>query len=112
MSVSFVDGPAAGVALELSRAPLLLRVVEARGVATDRWDALDRLDDQPRPEERIYVYRRRGAPMTGFIDGTKYRGQFLAATYVLFEEQPATDAEARTTEAWRAWAESKRHLFR
>lgn len=62
----FIDGPAAGKVLSLSNAPLLLRVVidERGGV-----DALDVPTDEPRPNEKIHLYTRRGAVICGFIDG-------------------------------------------
>lgn len=51
----FVDGPASGARLALARVPIYLRVViDGDG----KVDALDQLDDEPRPGECIYVYRR------------------------------------------------------
>lgn len=107
MSCLFLDGPAKDVALELRRAPFFLRVVESKIADRSTFDALDQLDDQPKPEETIHVYWLAGEPMRGMIDGAKYRGPFLAAWYRLVPAQP-TDAEVRTTAAWRLWTEANR----
>jgi hypothetical protein len=52
----FIDGPAAGTVLSLKRSPLFLRAVQ--DPLDGKWDALDQLDDAPRPGERIVVYRK------------------------------------------------------
>ena len=52
----FLDGPAAGNALMLRRAPLFLRVtIDAAG---GKVDALDQLDDDPQDGETVHVYRQ------------------------------------------------------
>lgn len=99
---TFLDGPAAGIALELTRAPLLLRVVVNKA---GQWDALDQLEDQPRPGETIHVYQQ--ASFDGRVHlyrrGKGARSGWLTiASYRLFPRQPA-DQEIRTTAAWRAW---------
>ncbi len=111
VSCLFLDGPAKDVALTLARAPFFLRVVRENGVVLKRWDALDQLDDEPKPEELIYVYRLADKPIRGMIDGKKYRGPFLAASYRFHETQP-TDAEARTNAAWREWTERNAAPYR
>jgi hypothetical protein len=68
---TFIDGPAAGVTLELKRCPYLLRVVRRIGtgkaggpdlkgpveVPVIGWDALDQPEDRPEPAETIYLYK-------------------------------------------------------
>ena len=56
MTTRFIDGPAKGVVLDLERTPHYLRVVHDS--ETWQWDALDQLDDEPKPTETIFVYRR------------------------------------------------------
>lgn len=97
---TFLDGPAAGVTLSLSRAPLLLRVVQTKA---GQWDALDQLDDTPRFGETIHVYQQ--ASFDGRVHlcrSGKGSGWFVIASYRLFPRPPA-DHEIRTTAAWRAW---------
>ena len=53
---TFIDGPAKGQHLALKRAPRFLRVVVADG----KWDALDQIEDEPRPGELVYAYEVHG----------------------------------------------------
>jgi hypothetical protein len=50
---TFLDGPAKGQCLSLRRSPELLRVVELNG----KWDALDQPEDEPKPGEKVHIYR-------------------------------------------------------
>ena len=100
--ITFVDGPAAGVSLSLQRTPMLLRVVtEACGAV----DALDQLDDEPRPGESICVYQIVGLPRRG-IACSRGKGcrPFVVAEYRLCSDQPIGD-EAR--DGWPEWAEQQ-----
>lgn len=60
MSLDVYGGPADGESFACGRAPRLLRVVRSpRG----KWDCLDLLDDEPRPNERVHLYElMRGGP--------------------------------------------------
>lgn len=104
--VSFLDGPAKGVVLQLRRVPMLLRVVQDRGGA---WDALDQLDDEPRRGESIHVYRRRDDLQVGKYHLLTSRprragsGWYWMASYCVLPEQP-TDDQVRNTAAWQSWA--------
>jgi len=104
--ISFLDGPAAGITLQLRSAPDLLRVV-IHGV---EFDALDQPKDVPRAEEQIVVYRRLGLATTYHLCARgkeRHRsGWYSQAEYVLHDRQP-DDAIARDTEAWQAWALSE-----
>jgi hypothetical protein len=53
--IRFLDGPAEGVVLELRNAPEMLRVVRD---PAGTWDALDAPGDEPRPDEKVFLYRR------------------------------------------------------
>lgn len=100
---TFLDGPARGRNLTLRRAPIFLRVVFAPGGAVD---ALDQLDDEPREDEAIVVYRRVSTPTVMFIDtwqadGTLTGRRYESADYRLV---PTDDNETvRDRDAWRAW---------
>jgi hypothetical protein len=100
---TFINGPAAGVTLQLRRAPMLLRAVKN---AAGQWDALDQLGDEPKSDEEIHVYRL-AAPPTGYhlrMSGKRKHlsGMYQRGDYRLADRQPA-DSECRTTEAWNAW---------
>ena len=106
----FLDGPACGTILALKRAPLFLRVViDADGTV----DALDQLDDEPKPTEGIFVYIRDGKPSTYHVLCTPRRlsGWHLDADYRLYAEQPG-DEETRDNHAWRKWAAKQRWAMR
>lgn len=101
----FLDGPARGVDLELRRAPLLLRVTRS---PSGDWDALDQLDDEPKPDEIIYVYRREGEPTRAMVDwcdkgGRRRGGCREFADYQYVADAPV-DAVLRNTDRWRDWA--------
>ncbi len=102
MMARFIDGPAAGVVLQIRRTPVMLRV--ARG-PNGEWDALDQLDDEARPDESIYVYRMKGEPSRVHVCRSPRRlsGWLNLSDYEYFEPQP-DDAQIRTTAAWQAWA--------
>ena len=107
MSVRFLDGPAAGAALSLRRAPIFLRVVIDR--RTKAVDALDQLSDTPEPTEAIYVYRR-SAYVGSAIVCSRGRGggcrSEQVAEYSLHPEQPE-DAVMRDEKRWGEWAEQQ-----
>ncbi len=95
-------GPAQG-AYSVGRAPLFLRAVASPSGQTD---VLDQLDDEPRPREKISIYRRTSTPdQVGIVficgRGRSGSGPSVSAQY---EHLPDVDGEAfRETEAWRAW---------
>ena len=95
-------GPADG-AYAVQRAPLWLR-----GVVTPsgKTDVLDQLDDEPKPKERVSVYRRTTeADQVGvvFICG-RGRGSSGPSVSAEYEHLAGVDGELfRDTEAWRAW---------
>ena len=102
--IEFIDGPAAGQALNLRRAPLYLRVVVSRAGV---WDALDMPEDAPKPREAVHVYRRVGdvsrVHLLGQIGGRKQGWWMVSAKYEFCAEQPADDV-ARDNARWAAWA--------
>jgi hypothetical protein len=100
----FVDGPAAGVTLMLRRAPMLLRAVRA---ADGTWDALDQLEDTPRADETVVVYRMARGPFAMHVNRDRRHGGcawYRGGEYVALDPQPPTTT-VRDTETWRAWAQ-------
>ena len=104
--IDFQDGPAQGQGgkLLIRRAPLHLRVVRS---ASGEWDALDQLDDTPRPDEQVFAYRLVEAGSAVHLSmrdkrGRRTGGWFVAATYAHVVEQPAEDV-MRDTAKWRDW---------
>ncbi len=87
----FIDGPAAGVSLELSRAPKLLRVAKCG----DQFRALEKLDDEPFDLELCSVYVGRSSTWKEYEGGE-------SSDYELMIPQPF-DHEIRETDDWRAW---------
>jgi len=104
--IEFLDGPAAGVALRLMRAPVCLRAVCS---PAGNWDALDQLTDTPRPRERVYVY-------VCVTDVARYcirssqravSGFYLAARYRHYPDAPSFADNA----AWQRWCETNREIL-
>jgi hypothetical protein len=105
---TFFGGRAEGVNLSLRRSPWLLRVVED---SKGQFDALDQLDDAPKPHEKIYVYKRVSEVMEGFIDGVDSRGRrtgssFSSATYkYLGDDMQPDDGVMRDAARWQEWCQ-------
>jgi hypothetical protein len=103
----FTDGPAKGQALMLRRAARFIRVTEENG----KWDALDQLEDKPRPAEKLYAYEAIqetvGYAFIDFRGKQKGRsGRYAIAVYRIVNPQP-TDEQMRSNDAWTAWCCSK-----
>lgn len=101
--ITFEDGPAAGVVLDLVRAPVYLRVVVDR--RTGEVDALDQVGESPRMGEDVHVYRRVGQAERYHLKCSKpaKSGYRSKAHYQLHDEQPA-DQVARDRKSWEEWA--------
>lgn len=109
----FLDGPAGGVTLMCSRAPLFLRVVHATDSRENEqeWDALDQLDDQPRRGERCYVYKKSDDYGIVHYCGRDKNGKRFGRTenhadYELYVAQP-DDVILRDNEKWREWVQAR-----
>jgi hypothetical protein len=95
-----IDGPAQGKTLMLTRAPTYLRVVIA---ADGTVDALNRPEDSPRADERLYAYLAHGERGSVHLNMGRGRGGFYAlAEYKLIADQPS-DETMRDTSLWRQW---------
>lgn len=105
--ITFLDGPAEGTRISLSRAPYFLRVViDAAGNV----DALDQLADTVRPGEVACVYYKTedlgSAIYCSRGKGGKGCRHEEFATYKAFEEQPPQDLLSDNAR-WCEWATTK-----
>lgn len=99
----FQDGPAKGSTLMLKRTPIFLRVTEVLGV----FDALNELDDVPRPEEKLYCYKFAVHRGNAHINAGRGRSGFYPMVdYAICDRQP-TDAQMRDNKSWAAWCDSQ-----
>jgi hypothetical protein len=106
MSTTFLDGPAKGANLSLSRSPLFLRVVVDPSGAVD---ALDLLSDTPRPAEAVHVYRLVEHVGDAIVCSRGRDGgcrHVSIAKYQLHPVQP-TDEEARDNDRWAEWCHAQ-----
>lgn len=110
--VNLKDGPAEGVSLVLRRAPIYLRVtfnhrvanrVCSRGSSERKWDALDQLDDEPKPHETVWVYKRVTPPTRYHMKAGRSSGWYVMADYRLHSVQPP-DHVTRSNAEWQAWS--------
>ena len=105
---TFKDGPAQGRHLMLRRGPVFLRVTRDRA---GECDALDQLDDSPRPDEQMTVYRLTERPgichlSTRGKGGKRFGGIFVRANYALCETQP-DDSIMRDNALWASWCNAQ-----
>jgi hypothetical protein len=105
----FLDVPAIRgkmPALELRRTPMFLRFVMT-GTDWQTLDALDQLDDAPKPEERVLAAVKDGEDGCLHLDSRDNRGRrvgqwFKTATYRLIAPQPEQSV-LRDAARWQAW---------
>ena len=92
------DGPCEGV-YYCRRAPDYLRaVINDKGEK----DALDLIDDTPRDDELVFIYRLEGEPGWMHIHGTKVHGFYATGTYYYM---PEVDGKLlRDNAEWQKWA--------
>ncbi len=101
---TFEDGPAKDKILSLARAPVFLRVTEKDG----KFDALDQVEDTPRPGEFMHVYKLVSYDGGAFVDGRDKKtgkrtgGYMVIARYKLYSEQPSQDTLG-DTKKWQEW---------
>lgn len=90
--------------LSLARTPKYLRFVMV-GADWKTLDALDQLDDSPKPEEHL-IAAVKGDESTVHIDGIRNGRRFgewrRCVTYHLVPEQPDQET-MRDREKWQAW---------
>lgn len=101
----FLDGPAEGKTLMLHRAPFFLRAVQA---PDGTWDALDQLDDEPKPDERIVLYQLEGEPTWMHVcrSPRSQSGMYRGGTYRL-AANPPDEATLRDRRKWQWWANTE-----
>lgn len=92
--------------LTLRRAPPYLRFV----MAGDDWktlDALDQLDDEPKPEERVIVAERVEQTPCHIRASDKAKcGWHMQVKYTSIADQPP-ELVSRTTSLWQAWCQQR-----
>jgi hypothetical protein len=72
-----------------------------------QWDALDQLEDTPRPDETLHAYEISGEPgRCHILKRGGGSGWYGSANYRWVAEQP-DDATMRDAEKWRAWCEAQ-----
>ena len=104
----FEQGPAHGKFVSIKRLPMFLRVtIDAAG----KVDALDQLDDEPRADEKLFVYRMiPGSESHCFVDGRdpktgkRWGRQESGARYRFVESQP-DDETLRDKAKWGDWVQ-------
>lgn len=101
--IGLLNGPAEGV-FAVRRAPYYLRAVVS---PNDKRDVLDQLGDEPRPRERVFVYRkvREGTTYHIKFSNRHDSGYYPDADYELVEGVDGQDL--RDNAAWRAWCLSQ-----
>lgn len=96
---TFTDGPAAGKTLLIKRSPYFLRVVDDG----TKLDALDQVDDSPKPSETCYAYRCAKVSGAVHLNIKGGRGGFFPrAEYAFIPEQPP-QAVMRSRAEWSEW---------
>ena len=98
MSLSAYGGPADDQTFGCSRAPRLLRVVQAQ---SGRWDCLDQPDDEPRPTERIHLYERCADARGMFICPGGYHARATYTHIISPHRRSHLDATVRARGSWR-----------
>lgn len=108
MPTTFLDGPAAGVGLNLRHAPRFLRVVQNIEFA-GLFDALDQPGDEPLLGERVHVYEMvSGSFGCAFICGRGGGGPVGRYEWGVYTHRPDVDGEPlRDTQKWRTWEVSQ-----
>lgn len=102
--VKFIDGPANGQTLMLDRVPFLLRVTQAKG----KFDALNHLDDQARPDETLSLYLRTAYQGTCHISRRprSLSGWTAIAEYTYAPVQPSQET-MRDNQQWNQWCDTE-----
>lgn len=101
--IEILDGPAAGRTFAVRRAPLLVRLVQERALLGDGgWDVLDQIDDYPKLDENVHVYRRE--PSTWGIVCIRPGGRYEMGKYRHVWLPHGLRETLRQNETWRSWA--------
>jgi hypothetical protein len=101
---TFEDGPAKGQRLMLKRVAVFLRVVF--DATSDKWDALDQLDDVPMNNEKVYAYTLVSCHGMCHINSRRGSGFYPISHYRLVAEQPP-EIVMRHLNTWAQWAKQQ-----
>ncbi len=88
----------------LRRKVRFLRVVEIP--PSGQWDALDMLEDQAKPFEKLYAYESQGNGGMCHINAGKRSGFYSIQEYKFIPDQPS-DEEMRDNDRWSAWVHAR-----
>lgn len=92
------DGPVAGSYMA-KRAPVYMRAVKS---VTGKRDVLDLLNDAPRGDESIHVYKLNSG--VGNVHVNRGPGKSGFSVLARYRHLPGVDGEAlRSNDAWRKW---------
>jgi hypothetical protein len=94
----FLDGPAKGQVLALHTSPPFLRVTLG---ADGKFDALDRPEDTPRPDERLFAYKLVENLGMCHVNMGRGRGGFYPMSKYSFIESQPFEHELRS--GWEKW---------
>jgi len=100
-----MDFPTFRGPIMLERAPKFLRFICAGLLSSGKWDALDQLDDVPKPDEQVFAARlhREGTVHIDRVVKRKKVGEWIkTADYRMIDDGPP-EAVLRDNDAWRAW---------
>ena len=108
IQATFEDGPLAGKRMALQRCCIWLRgVVDSDGTP----DALDLLEDEPKPSESVYAYRLHGEP-SNVIACSRGKGgngcRVITMARYRQHSEPVVEEVLRDNAAWREWANAQR----
>lgn len=96
---TFSDGPAKGQHLNLKRTPIYLRVVEENGT----WDALNEVEDEPKPSETVHVYLMSKHLGTCHINAGRGRGGFYNIVEYRHLDVQVPQQILRNGDQWTKW---------
>ena len=104
--IELLDGPAKGNYL-VKRSPMWLRAVV--NTKTNEMDLLDQIDDEPKKNEAVFIYRLQGE--AGYMHvyargkgGKSTSGFYATGQYKFIIANPEIDTKAlRDNLAWQVW---------
>jgi hypothetical protein len=92
------DGPAGNKRFFVARAPVYLRLVQD---INGKWDVLDLIDDEPTPEEEVFVYRQINWVHVRANDRSQSGYHYEYTHHPITSEQKAA---LRYQSRWQSWA--------
>lgn len=100
-----LDYPTFKGPITVERIPKFLRFTCAGPLSSGNWDALDQLEDVPKPDEHVFAARLHSTSKVHIDRVVKRKrvGEWITtAEYRMIDDGPP-EAVLRDNEAWRAW---------